>query len=144
MGTKSVKQCSCDRCNRVWYEDPAQESVTEVDVQATIGGDFVEASFDCLCEGCAKAVKGMLVAITRVMAKASPIRGAKKKGGAPVAGELPATAAIAPKRAAPSKATSAPAAHQQSPGVPVPSGTTASPQAPVQGARPAQTPSGKS
>lgn len=156
MGTKSVKQCSCDRCKRVWYEDPEQEKrqQTEVDLSATINDDHFEVSFDCLCEGCAATVKGLLVAITRVMDKASPIRGAKKKGGAEATVETPAATTPTPKLSAPSKVvsaepvTSAPQSAQAHGGihVPVASGSTSSSPAPASASRPPQghTPPGRS
>lgn len=154
MGTKQVSQCSCDRCKRVWYEDPDQvkRQQSEVELSATLGDDHFEISFDCLCEGCASTVKGLLIAITRVMDKASPIRGAKKKGEAPAAGEVPATDAPTTKLAAPSKAVSvepvtpAPQSEQAHAGihVHVAAATKSSAPAPAQAVRQNPPPSNKS
>lgn len=151
MGTKQVSQCSCDRCKRVWYEDPEQvkRQQSEVDLTASIGDEVFEVSFDCLCEGCAATVKGLLQAITRVMDKASPIRGAKKKAVASSTGEIPApdtTAVVTPavpvKAAAAAQVTPAPLSAQAHAGVhvSVASGAKSSSPAPSptsQQARPA-------
>lgn len=154
MGTKQVSQHSCDRCKRVWYEDPEQvkRQQSEVDLSATIGDDHFEISFDCLCEGCASTVRGLLTSITRVMDKASPIRGAKKKGEAPAAGEVPTTDASTTKLAAPSKTgstapeTPAPQSEQAHAGihVHVAAATKSSAPAPAQAVRQNPPPSNKS
>lgn len=85
MATKTVLQHECDRCERVWYSDPAKEkhAETSIKIEAIIDGDLVaEVSFTALCEGCKGTVRSQIEAIGKEFKKASPVRKAKKKGDA--------------------------------------------------------------
>lgn len=81
MPKKLVSQLNCDRCQRVWYEDAdAAQAKTTVMLEAEIEGVKSSIKYECLCAGCRSTVKGLLDAIGKTIAKASPIRTAKKKG----------------------------------------------------------------
>jgi hypothetical protein len=80
MGTKRVLQRNCDRCARVWYEDEdAASKENSVIATGVFDGVDLDVRFAQLCAGCAHTVRSSLEAMNRVIAKASPVRGAKKK-----------------------------------------------------------------
>jgi hypothetical protein len=80
MGTKRVLQRNCDRCARIWYEDEdAASKENSVIATGVFDGVDLDVRFAQLCAGCAHTVRSALEAMNRVIAKASPVRGAKKR-----------------------------------------------------------------
>lgn len=96
MTTKRVLQRNCDRCARVWYEDEdAASKENSVTVTGVFDGTSVDIEFDQLCAGCASTVRGAVESMGKIMAKSSPIRGARKRAKkAEGTGETPAPSPI--------------------------------------------------
>lgn len=141
MSKKSVTECRCDRCKRVWYEDagkPGQDN--KLELSAIFGDDVINVALDSLCEGCSKTVRSLVESIRKVMEKAAPIRKAKKKEKTADAGTTPTpTAAAPPKPVTPSNVISVPPVAKSVPPL-APSSTPVSAVAPSAQALPAGQP----
>jgi len=87
MPATPVLKYKCDRCTRVWYNEAA-EPANKLELTASLDADVIEVKFECLCAGCRKTVHSLVEAISKVIVKNSPIRGAKKKAES-VDGEVP-------------------------------------------------------
>lgn len=65
MPRKQVVECTCDRCNKVWYE-AAHEGAQPAAFSLTwLIDDPVEVSWELLCQACSKAVRNYVASILR-------------------------------------------------------------------------------
>lgn len=66
MAKKQVIECTCDRCERTWYEDPEDnDGGAEASFKFVSSEESIDISFDLLCEACKKAVRNYIGSILR-------------------------------------------------------------------------------
>ena len=67
MAKQKVVKCTCDRCDRVWYEDEEEDRRSEAHVlfRGATAEDELQARFDLLCPPCEKPFRNYLANILK-------------------------------------------------------------------------------
>lgn len=94
MPKKSVFECSCDRCGRVWYVEQGEKEppTSSFKMELTLpDGKITKVIYETLCETCTKAVANYATNIARDLKTVS-----KAKKDAPEAAPPPPPPAPVP------------------------------------------------
>lgn len=98
MAGKMVIEHKCQRCTRVWYDEPKPEGAAPFKLAIKLvgpGATPVDVTWDDLCETCTGVANTLVGQLTKPLRHQAPRRGAKKPGGA-VAPPAPTKPAVVP------------------------------------------------